>query len=141
PAQYLIGFSFYEEYDLNRWDDTSEPFEDSRAVAYVDWQPEGATKGGVFSYASDRDGVPFLDDTITATDYSWTQRLGARLDAARGCRAPSRAQSLAASDGDGAGPPGGGQAPSLVQGWRDQPTGLIAISSCVMLPRPPTRGK
>src|SRR5690606_10263535 len=84
PAQYLIGFSFYEEYDLNRWEDTSEPFEDSRAVAYVDWQPEGATKGGVFSYAIDRDGVPFLDDTITATDYSWTQRLGARLDAARG---------------------------------------------------------
>src|SRR5690606_10078278 len=24
PAQYLIGFSFYEEYDLNRWEDTSE---------------------------------------------------------------------------------------------------------------------
>ena len=79
PAQYLIGFSFYEEFDLNRWDDTSEPFEDSRAAAYVDWQPDGATKGGVFSYAIDRDGVAFLDDEITATDYGWTRRIAERL--------------------------------------------------------------
>lgn len=80
PAErYLIGFSFYEEFDLNRWDDTSEPFEDSRAVAFADWQPEGATKAGVFSYAIDRDGVAFMDDEITATDYPWTTRLGERL--------------------------------------------------------------
>jgi hypothetical protein len=79
--RYLIGFSFYEEFDLNRWDDTSEPFEDSRAVAYADWQPDGATKGGVFSYAIDRDGAPFLDDEITATDYPWTRKLSERLRA------------------------------------------------------------
>lgn len=77
--RYLIGFSFYEEFDLNRWDDTSEPFDQSRAVAFADWQPEGATKGGVFSYAIDRDGVAFLDDEITPTDYPWTRRLGTRL--------------------------------------------------------------
>lgn len=80
PAErYLIGFSFYEEFDLNRWDDTSEPFEDSRALAYAQWQPEGATKAGVFSYAIDRDGVAFLDDEITTTDYSWTRRLSQHL--------------------------------------------------------------
>lgn len=80
PAErYLIGFSFYEEFDLNRWDDTSEPFEDSRARAYAQWQPEGANKAGVFSYAIDRDGVAFLDDEITATDYSWTRRLSQEL--------------------------------------------------------------
>lgn len=84
PAQYLVGFSFYEEFDLNRWDDTSEPFEDSRAVAFTDWQMEDGTKGGVFSYAVDRDGVPFLDDTITATDYSWTRRIGERLRSQQG---------------------------------------------------------
>ncbi|WP_246954636.1 hypothetical protein [Brachybacterium sp. Marseille-Q7125] len=82
PAQYLIGFSFYEEFDLNRWDDTSEPFESSRAAAFTDWQMDGATKGGVFSYAIDRDGVAFLDDEITRTDYTWTRRIGERLRAA-----------------------------------------------------------
>lgn len=79
--RYLIGFSFYEEYDLNRWDDTSEPFETSRAAAYADWQPDGATKAGVFSYAVDRDGVDFLDDGITETHYSWTRLLSERLQA------------------------------------------------------------
>lgn len=82
PAErYLIGFSFYEEFDLNRWDDTSEPFEDSRALAYAQWQPEGETKAGVFSYAIDRDGVAFLDDEITQTDYAWTRRLSQHLRA------------------------------------------------------------
>lgn len=83
PAQYLVGFSFYEEFDLNRWDDTSEPFEDSRAAAFTRWQPEGAAKGGVFSYAVDRDGVRFLDDAITRTDYPWTRRIAALLRAQR----------------------------------------------------------
>lgn len=79
PDQYLIGFSFYEEFDLNRWDDASEPFESSRAVAFADWQPEGATKAGIFSYAVDRDGVPLLEDGITETEYTWTRRLAERL--------------------------------------------------------------
>lgn len=84
PDQYLIGFSFYEEFDLNRWDDASEPFESSRAVAFADWQPEGATKAGVFSYAIDRDGAPFLEDEITATEYTWTRRLAERLRSPKG---------------------------------------------------------
>ncbi|ATG51485.1 endo-beta-N-acetylglucosaminidase [Brachybacterium vulturis] len=80
PAErYLIGFSFYEEFDLNRWDDTSEPVEDSRALAYAQWQPAGETKAGVFSYAIDRDGVAFLDDEITATEYPWTRLLSQHL--------------------------------------------------------------
>lgn len=82
PAErYLIGFSFYEEFDLNRWDDTSEPFDQSRAAAFTDWQPTGATKAGVFSYAIDRDGVAFLDDEISPTDYPWTRRISERLAA------------------------------------------------------------
>lgn len=80
PAgKFLPGFSFYEEYDLNRWNDTSEPFEESRAVAYADWQPEGGTKAGVFSYAIDRDGVAFLDDSISHTTYEWSKRIKQRM--------------------------------------------------------------
>lgn len=78
--QYLIGFSFYEENDdWNEWNDTSEPFEDSRAVAFADWQPEGAVKGGIFSYAVDRDGVAFEDDEIHRTTYEWSKRLKHRM--------------------------------------------------------------
>ncbi|WP_193103154.1 endo-beta-N-acetylglucosaminidase [Brachybacterium sp. FME24] len=78
--QYLIGFSFYEENDnWNEWNDTSEPFEESRAVAFADWQPEGAVKGGVFSYAVDRDGVAFKDDTISQTNYEWSKALKHRM--------------------------------------------------------------
>lgn len=78
--QYLIGFSFYEENDeWNEWNDTSEPFEDSRAVAFADWQPEGSVKGGIFSYAVDRDGVAFKDDTISHTTYEWSKRLKQRM--------------------------------------------------------------
>ncbi len=80
PEQYLIGFSFYEENDdWNEWDDTSEPFEESRAAAFADWQPEGAVKGGIFSYAVDRDGVAFKDDTISLTTYEWSRRLKERM--------------------------------------------------------------
>jgi hypothetical protein len=80
PEQYLIGFSFYEENDnWNEWNDTSEPFEESRAVAFADWQPEGAVKGGVFSYAVDRDGVAFKDDAISHTTYEWSKRLKQRM--------------------------------------------------------------
>lgn len=79
PSRYLIGFSYYEEFDRNLWDDASEPFEDSRAVAYADWQPSDGPKAGIFSYAVDRDGAPFLNDTVRRTDYGWTRRLGDRL--------------------------------------------------------------
>lgn len=79
PSQYLIGFSFYEENDQNRWNDTTEPFEQSRAAAYADWQPAGAVKGGIFSYAVDRDGVAIGDDTISHTTYEWTKALKHRM--------------------------------------------------------------
>lgn len=80
PARYLIGFSFYEENDdWNEWNDTSEPFEESRAAAFADWQPEGAVKAGIFSYAVDRDGVAFKDDSISLTTYDWSEALKKRM--------------------------------------------------------------
>lgn len=83
----LIGFSFYEEnthasrgYNphTNRWYDTPMSnglveyltqqeykgeyrlgeLKDSRAGRYAKWQDEFGLKGGIFSYAVDRDGVP-----------------------------------------------------------------------------------
>lgn len=79
--RFMPGFSFYEENDRwNRWDDTSEPFEQSRAVAYADWQPDGdGTKAGIFSYAIDRDWVALGDDRIQAATYDWSTRLKHRM--------------------------------------------------------------
>lgn len=73
-CQYLIGFSFYEERGHD-WGDTTSPFGQSRAAAYARWQPEGATKGGIFSYAVDRDGKEVGDDSITASKFVWSKRL------------------------------------------------------------------
>lgn len=87
PEKVLIGFSYYEENthasrgndpETNRWYDipTRENevqkitgderygefvkgnFENSRAARYALWQPGNGLKGGIFSYAVDRDGVP-----------------------------------------------------------------------------------
>lgn len=80
-CEYLIGFSFYEERGHD-WGDTTEPFTSSRAAQYADWQPTGATKAGIFSYAVDRDGKLPGDDTITASDFSWSTRLIERQDQA-----------------------------------------------------------
>lgn len=74
PSQYFIGFSFYEENGAY-WRDVTEPLEDSRAYAYATWQPNEGTKGGIFSYAIDRDGVAQGDDTIQPTDYPVTRTL------------------------------------------------------------------
>ncbi|CEJ93048.1 hypothetical protein VHEMI08665 [[Torrubiella] hemipterigena] len=71
-SQYLIGFSFYEERGA-RWGDTTTPMNKSRAYQYAAWQPKGATKGGIFSYATDRDGVKEGSDDLVATDFSWTR--------------------------------------------------------------------
>jgi hypothetical protein len=82
-CQYLIGFSFYEERGHD-WGDTTDPFGQSRAAAYARWQPEGETKGGIFSYAVDRDGKKVGDDTITKSSFTWTKRLiGIQDEAAR----------------------------------------------------------
>ncbi|KAM0740665.1 hypothetical protein ACQRIT_005849 [Beauveria bassiana] len=72
--QYLIGFSFYEENGAN-WGDTTSPITSSRAWQYAKWQPSGATKGGIFSYAIDRDGVPIGDNRLQPTDFTWTRKL------------------------------------------------------------------
>lgn len=61
--QYLIGFSFYEERAPkgNRWYDVpkaDQQLTETRAADYAKWQPEtGGVKGGIFSYALDRDGI------------------------------------------------------------------------------------
>lgn len=73
-CQYMIGFSFYEERGHD-WGDTTSPFGQSRAAEYARWQPEGETKGGIFSYAVDRDGKEVGDDTITASKFVWSKRL------------------------------------------------------------------
>ncbi|QKW07309.1 endo-beta-N-acetylglucosaminidase [Streptomyces sp. NA04227] len=85
-AKFLIGFSFYEENsdaDGNRWYDTETPFEKSRAYAYAKWQPSGAQKGGLFSYAVDRDGVAEGDNDLHPTTYEWTKNLAAVMAEAK----------------------------------------------------------
>lgn len=84
PAnKFMIGFSFYEErspkgnrwYDIPFKDGTSfdakhenkigNGIKDSRAGRYALWQPkDGGLKGGIFSYAVERDGVyhPYKED-------------------------------------------------------------------------------
>ncbi|MCD3405550.1 endo-beta-N-acetylglucosaminidase family protein [Streptococcus equi] len=70
PEQYMVGFSFYEEnagsgnlwYDINERKDDHNPLHSeitgTRAERYAKWQPKtGGVKGGLFSYAIDRDGV------------------------------------------------------------------------------------
>ncbi|MDF2514917.1 MAG: chitinase [Sphingobacterium sp.] len=74
PDQYLIGFTFYEERSAG-WGDVGIPLEDSRAFNYVMWNPSQGKKGGIFSYAVDRDGVPQGESDIVATTYSVTRRL------------------------------------------------------------------
>ncbi|HER7158897.1 TPA: endo-beta-N-acetylglucosaminidase [Streptococcus pyogenes] len=103
PEQYMIGFSFYEEnaqegnlwYDINsrKDEDTANGINTditgTRAERYARWQPKtGGAKGGIFSYAIDRDGVAhqpkkyakqkeFKDatDNIFHSDYSVSKAL------------------------------------------------------------------
>ncbi|MDY4034730.1 MAG: endo-beta-N-acetylglucosaminidase, partial [Streptococcus dysgalactiae] len=97
PEQYMIGFSFYEEragsgnlwYDVNVEDESNpsigKEIKGTRAERYAKWQPKtGGVKGGIFSYAIDRDGVahpkkngyknPKLDNIVTS-DYSVSKAL------------------------------------------------------------------
>ncbi|MEN4375479.1 endo-beta-N-acetylglucosaminidase family protein [Streptococcus pyogenes] len=103
PEQYMIGFSFYEEnaqegnlwYDINSRKDEDKAngintdITGTRAERYARWQPKtGGVKGGIFSYAIDRDGVAhqpkkyakqkeFKDatDNIFHSDYSVSKAL------------------------------------------------------------------
>lgn len=97
PEQYMVGFSFYEEnagsgnlwYDINERKDDHNPLHSeitgTRAERYAKWQPKtGGVKGGLFSYAIDRDGVahpkkngpknPELDK-IVKSDYKVSKAL------------------------------------------------------------------
>lgn len=98
--QFMIGFSFFEEgaVDGNLWYDVStkdgKDITDTRAARYAAWQPKvGGLKGGLFSYAIDRDGVthlpsdslykkrknsketPHLTDAIVTSDYTVSKQL------------------------------------------------------------------
>ncbi|EOG1618110.1 endo-beta-N-acetylglucosaminidase family protein [Streptococcus pyogenes] len=83
PEQYMIGFSFYEEragsgnlwYDINsRKDDDkangiNTDITGTRSERYARWQPKtGGVKGGIFSYAIDRDGVAHQPKQIAEKD-------------------------------------------------------------------------
>lgn len=73
PRKFMVGFSFYEERGA-QWGDTRD-FDTSTARHYALWQPSQGNKGGLFSYAVDRDGVKEGDDALQSTDFSWTRRL------------------------------------------------------------------
>ncbi|GFE44558.1 endo-beta-N-acetylglucosaminidase protein EndoS [Streptococcus canis] len=97
PEQYMIGFSFYEEragsgnlwYDINVEDESNptigKEIKGTRAERYARWQPKtGGVKGGIFSYAVDRDGVAHPKknghknsklDSIVTSDYSVSKAL------------------------------------------------------------------
>ncbi|HEP1429455.1 TPA: endo-beta-N-acetylglucosaminidase [Streptococcus pyogenes] len=83
PEQYMIGFSFYEEragsgnlwYDINSRKDEDKAngintdITGTRAERYARWQPKtGGIKGGIFSYAIDRDGVAHQPKQIAEKD-------------------------------------------------------------------------
>ncbi|HGI1496767.1 TPA: endo-beta-N-acetylglucosaminidase family protein [Streptococcus pyogenes] len=83
PEQYMIGFSFYEEragsgnlwYDINSRKDEdaangiNTDITGTRAERYARWQPKtGGIKGGIFSYAIDRDGVAHQPKQIAEKD-------------------------------------------------------------------------
>lgn len=74
PSKFLVGFSFYEERSRG-WGDVLQPIESSTAYAYASWNPSQGTKGGIFSYAVDRDGVKEGDDTLQPTTFEWTKAL------------------------------------------------------------------
>lgn len=80
PARKFVpGFSFYEERGP-RWEDISEDRNSGRAYDYADWQPsDGGRKGGLFSYAIDRD-IPIRTDEIIAADYYATRKLTERMN-------------------------------------------------------------
>lgn len=74
-CRFIPGFSFYEERSTNHWRDTEGPFNSSRAGQYAAWQPEDGQKGGVFSYATDRDWKAENDDTLSEPTYEVTHQI------------------------------------------------------------------
>lgn len=81
PAhKFMLGFSFYEEKGTH-WNDVNADRNSGRAFDYADWQPDdGQRKGGLFSYAIDRDIARQTDDIIAA-DFLVTTQLVERMKA------------------------------------------------------------
>ncbi|MFM1538643.1 EndoS/ChiA family endoglycosidase [Helcococcus bovis] len=73
--KFVPGFTFYEERDTHNWKDIVDGVEGSEASRYAAWQTTVGEKGGIFSYAIDRDGVQYGNDKIVKTDYNWTKEL------------------------------------------------------------------
>nr|WP_295870484.1 glycosyl hydrolase family 18 protein [uncultured Chitinophaga sp.] len=76
----LISFSFYEErgYPGNVWYDVTYPQNGTgRAYDLARWEPSSGKKGGVFSYAIDRDAplTSAIDNTIRKPDFRVTRDL------------------------------------------------------------------
>jgi len=72
--KFMVGFSFYEERGQPWWD-TTPSLEASTACKYAMWQPTQGRKAGMFSYATDRDGVKEGSDALQPTRYEWTRQL------------------------------------------------------------------
>lgn len=78
--QFLPGFSFYEErgYPSNYWDDVKYPQNGTGlAYDYARWEPASGKKGGIFSYAIDRD-APLIsphDNTLLKPNFKVTNDL------------------------------------------------------------------
>lgn len=79
--QFVPGFSFYEENGYaagNYWNDVFYPRNGTgRAYDYARWEPTTGKKGGVFSYAIDRDAnlTTQYDNTIIHPDFKVTNDL------------------------------------------------------------------
>lgn len=79
-TQFVPGFSFYEErgYPSNVWYDVTYPVNGTgRAYDYARWEPTTGKKGGVFSYAIDRDAplTSSTDNTAYAPTYIVSKQL------------------------------------------------------------------
>ncbi|MFK0346959.1 hypothetical protein ACIQT6_25220 [Pseudomonas asiatica] len=75
PSKFVPGFTFYEEHSGMPKGDVTEPFEGSLAYQKAKWQLNQGTKGGIFSFAVDRDGVKERDDRLLPTTFEWTKKL------------------------------------------------------------------
>ncbi|WP_076446736.1 endo-beta-N-acetylglucosaminidase family protein [Chryseobacterium sp. RU37D] len=78
--KFLPGFSFYEEngYPGNYWNDVTYPQNGTgRAYDFAAWQPVHGRKGGVFSYAIDRDAplTSTYDNVLRKPNFKVTKDL------------------------------------------------------------------
>lgn len=89
-SQFVPGFSFYEErgYPSNVWYDVTYPVNGTgRAYDYARWEPTSGKKGGVFSYAIDRDAplTSSTDNTMYAPTYIVSKQLIQIMNPSGGC--------------------------------------------------------